>query len=500
MTKPFVLRIRWLSILIIGLFVLESCKSGTPQPSSSENSDKSSLQQSFITVTPNQVSTQPMIEATLNTPTSSMPAHSLFGIEISGLNDIEPVYQSGAHLVRINALLWNQVESQEGIRDWSVVADLEDELKAASEHGLKEILIVRGTPTWAQEVPGSFCGPVKPEKLNSFASFVAEAVTRYSSPPYNVVYWEMGNEPDVDPALVPPDMVFGCWGDPTDPFYGGEYYAEMLKLVYPKIKGANPSAQVLVGGLLLNCDPLNPPETQNGSDSSSDCTSSKFLEGILKNGGGKSFDGVSFHAYDYYYETYGHYGNSNWNSTWMTNGPVMSSKVSYLQNLLGDYGYGDRYLMNTEVALLCGSTGNEPFCKDANFANTKAIYLVQSYATATAKGLGANIWYSLHGWRGSELVNKKSQPNTAFQAFQFAVSHLDGAVFEREITEYPGLKGYMFTHDGLQTWLLWAQDDGSHSVSLPDVPKAAFDVTGEALSPDQQITITLAPVYIDWNP
>jgi hypothetical protein len=137
---------------------------------------------------------------------------------------------------------------------------------------------------------------------------------------------------------------------------------------------------------------------------------------------------------------------------------------------------------------------------EADFADTKAIYLVQSYATAIAKGLGANIWYSLRGWRGSELVNKKSQPNTAFQAFQFAVSHLDGAVFEREITEYLGLKGYLFNHDGLQTWLLWAKDDSSHSISLPDVPKAAFNVAGEPLSSDQQITITLAPVYIDWNP
>ncbi len=502
LSKRSVSKSGWLSILAFALLllVLEGCRSGTHQSPLSSESGENPSSQSPITLTPNPASSQPVITATLNTPASPMLPFSPFGIEIADVNDIEPVFQSGAQLVRINALLWSQVESQEGVRDWSAVTSLEDELKIASEQGLRVILIVRGTPTWAQKVSGSYCGPITPEKLSAFTNFMAEAVTRYSPPPYNVGYWELGNEPDVDPALVPPDMVFGCWGEPADPYYGGEYYSEMLKSVYPQIKTSNPAAQVLIGGLLLNCDPLNPPETQAGSGSFSDCTSSKFLEGILKNDGGDYFDGVSFHAYDYYYETYGHYGNTNWDASWKTSGPVVVAKINYLHNLLDDYGYQEKYLMNTEVALLCGKTGSEQFCNEADFTNTKAIYLVQSYATALAEGLSANIWYSLRGWRGSGLVNKKYQPNIAYQAFQFSAAHLDGAAFEREISEYPSLKGYAFNHDGVQTWLLWALDDRVHSISLPDRPDAVFDMAGEPLSPDQQISITLAPVYIDWNP
>ena len=45
-------------------------------------------------------------------------------------------------------------------------------------------------------------------------------------------------------------MMFGCWDDPEDAYYGGEYYAEMLKVVYPVIKEADPEAKVLFGGLL----------------------------------------------------------------------------------------------------------------------------------------------------------------------------------------------------------------------------------------------------------
>ena len=39
----------------------------------------------------------------------------------------------------------------------------------------------------------------------------------------------------------------------NDPYYGGGYYAEMLKIVYPQIKAADPEAQILIGGLLLFC-------------------------------------------------------------------------------------------------------------------------------------------------------------------------------------------------------------------------------------------------------
>ena len=160
-----------------------------------------------------------------------------------------------------------------------------------------------------------------------------EAVTRYSKPPYNVKYWELGNEPDVDPANMPPNAVYGCWGNINDPYYGGGYYAELLKAIYPRIKVADPDAQVLIGGLLLDCDPTNPPIDAN-TGLPRNCTPSRFLEGILLNGGGEFFDSVSFHAYDYYGSNLGEYSNANWHSSWNTTGPVLTAKVNYLRKLL----------------------------------------------------------------------------------------------------------------------------------------------------------------------
>ncbi len=88
-----------------------------------------------------------------------------------------------------------------------------------------------------------------------FAAFLSEVVKRYSQPPYNVRYWEIGNEPDTP---IGPDSGFGCWGVNGDPYFGGGAYGNMLKAVYPAIKAANPQVQVLNGSLLLD-RPNTPP-------------------------------------------------------------------------------------------------------------------------------------------------------------------------------------------------------------------------------------------------
>ena len=80
----------------------------------------------------------------------------------------------------------------------------------------------------------------------------------------------------------------------------------MLKVAYPQIKAADPQAQVLVGGLLLDCDPR---PGAGCSLTAQNAIPPKFLEGILRNNGGPYFDGVSFHAYDFY-DWVGYFGTS----------------------------------------------------------------------------------------------------------------------------------------------------------------------------------------------
>ncbi len=128
------------------------------------------------------------------------------GIEIRTTGGLPTVGLANVQWIRVNGLLWHEVEAQEGVRDWSLASELEEKLQAISAQNQEVILIIRGTPEWAQAFPGSFCGPISNEKLAAFASFVSEAVARYSQPPYNVKYWELGNEPDVDPAILRPQI------------------------------------------------------------------------------------------------------------------------------------------------------------------------------------------------------------------------------------------------------------------------------------------------------
>ncbi len=325
-------------------------------------------------------------------------------------------------------------------------------------------------------------------------------VSRYSQPPYNIKYWEIGNEPDVDPSLVGGHSGFGCWGDPNDPYFGGEYYAEMLKASYGQIKKADPQAQVLVGGLLLDCDPNHPPETSKDSGEYRDCSSARFLEGILKNGGGDYFDGVSFHAYDYYSNQLGKYGNTNWHSAWNETGPVLVNKVKYIRNLLSRYGQANKFLVNTEVALICGRDGSEAPCQSEDFELTKAYYIAEANAAALAQSLQANIWYSLTGWRASGLVDKSRQPNLAYQADKFSAAQLKDASFVAELQDFPGVKGFEFERNGTKLWILWSLDGENHSIKLPSTPDHLFDLFGETLAVSPDLTITSAPVYLEWKP
>jgi hypothetical protein len=265
-------------------------------------------------------------------PSPAQGRPSVFGVEINR-GHVAAVAaraeEARVSWVRYNSILWPEVEGSRGARDWSKLKGVEEELRTLSARGMTPMVIVRGTPGWAQKVPGSTCGPINADALGAFADFMRELVARYSAPPYNVKYWELGNEPDVDPGLVPGNSPFGCWGDESDPYYGGGYYAEMLKQVYPAVKRADRNAQVVLGGVLLDCDPTNPPAGKS-------CKPSLFLEGILRNGGANAFDIVSYHAYSYWNAA--QTDNDLEQSSWRHRGGALLGKLDFIRSVLARFG------------------------------------------------------------------------------------------------------------------------------------------------------------------
>ena len=436
------------------------------------------------------------------------PSQSVFAMEVSGAPtaSMEEFKASGASWIRHNGLKWSKVEPTEGTRDWSVLADLEQALIETSHSGVETILIVRSTPTWAQKLPGIYCGPILEEKFASFGQFMYDVVARYSQPPYNVKYWEIWNEPDAPYSLEQPNSPYGCWGDNNDAYYGGGYYALMLQAVYPMIKAADPDAQVLIGGLLLDCDPR--PGSNYCTEYGHDKRSPKFLEGILLNNGQNYFDGISFHAYDYFYypdPQVGHYSNVLWGSSWDTTGPVSLTKADFLLSVLAEYNVTGKFLMNTESALICGDSLASPGgagCESdptSPFEQTKAMYVTISNAAAMTIDLRANVWFTLWGWRNSGLLNPDGTSRPAFTAYQFGRDELSDAVFQRQVDDYLGVRIYEYWHHDHYIWLVWSMDGAAHSITLPFTPLETYDHLGTVLPNNSFQTITVAPLFFEWK-
>ena len=384
---------RKITLCCLNLFlVLSGCQSQSDEPSTFPESSTSLIPtqpqatQGVDTPLPSPTVLQPVAPTT--SPTAIPPGEPVLGVHVNNFATLDQVNlfpQPELLWTRFDRLNWDLIEPERTdppTYDWSQVD--EASLANAGSSGIQIIGIVLFTPGWAQKYPPSACGPVADEALDEFGQFMNALVSRYSQPPYNVHYWELGNEPDVDRTLVDPHSGFGCWGDSNDPFYGGGFYADMLKAVYPQIKAADPESQVLIGGLLLDCDPVNPPPQPSGGQK--DCRPANFLEGILQNGGGDYFDGISYHSYDFYMNEFGKYANGNWHSSWDTSGPVLIPKTRFLRGVLESYGHTDKLLLNTELALVCGRDGSEPECQTEEYQLTKAYYLALSAATGLAEG------------------------------------------------------------------------------------------------------------------
>jgi|GEM_PF-1583270 len=150
---------------------------------------------------------------------------------------------SAAHagMIRID-FSWNVVQPLEAPApiDWS---QQDVSVQAAQRHGLAILAVIYGVPPWASSDPAgpndssaSIYPPTSPAGYNAWQSFLAAAIARYS--PY-IKYWE------IFPESETPQQWLGTSAD----------YAKLFSLAYTTIKAADPSMQVLIGGMTQNNQP-----------------------------------------------------------------------------------------------------------------------------------------------------------------------------------------------------------------------------------------------------
>jgi hypothetical protein len=380
-----------------------------------------------------------------------LPGLTIFGAQIeefSSARGLTEARELGMTWMRRGVFRWRLVQAEEnGPYDWSAFEGLERELEVASQHGVTPIIIMSGAPRWATTFP-SDCAPIKPEYRDDFARFAVAMVARYSVPPYNVKFWEIGNEPDVDPGLAPIDSGFGCWGDVNDSeFYGGESYGELLRVAYPAIKAADPQAQVLFGGLLLNTP-----------GSSSDRGSpERFFRGALeamKDDPELSFDILSFHAYRFAFSS----------SAFDSLGGFLLGKSEFLRRELALYGRTPPPMINTETALLCVRPDEE--CRERQAAFTARIYI-----ETHIDGLLGSLWYLIDNdhFYNSALINPITrEPRPAYRTYRATVEMIGRAQYLGKLAgQARAVQGYRFSRGAQTLVVVWSDQNTTASVPIP---------------------------------
>ena len=164
--------------------------------------------------------------------------------------DLERMRKAGIESVRIG-IPWSNVERDRDTYDWSAVDHL---VRLISSEGLNAFPTLSGTPEWAArrdgyECDGFDCIPFAPASIETrfaFARFAGAAVERYGQ---DGAFWEAN--PDLDAR---PIGAWQIWNEQnSQSFYMPDAdpiaYAEVVKRAAAAIHGADPDADVVLGGM-----------------------------------------------------------------------------------------------------------------------------------------------------------------------------------------------------------------------------------------------------------
>jgi hypothetical protein len=210
--------------------------------------------------------------------------------------DVRAAADSGTEHVKLT-LRWNAVEPRPGVFNWARYDEL---IGGFASRGIQVLPMFFGSPRWAASAGNK--PPTSSEAQEGWKSFVTQAVNRYGpggtywrSPlgyakdhpgkaPQEVKAWQVWNEPNLQHYFAT-DTGKGV-ADSKDRHRRIRTYANLLEITSDAIKQGDPSAAVVLGGLVGNGRP------------SGSMNASKFLDKLYKKDGVKqSFDAAAIHPY-----------------------------------------------------------------------------------------------------------------------------------------------------------------------------------------------------------
>jgi hypothetical protein len=186
---------------------------------------------------------------------------------------LDQLAATGAKWARFQ-LIWSNVQNRDATTyTWRFYDDLVNGLVA---RGIRPLAVLGTTPTWARPA-GCRVETCEPASAGKFATFARKAAERYAA--MGLHDWEIWNEPNAAQFYKPVP--------------NASRYAALLRAASPAIKGADPSATVITGGLAPT------DEVRDGSGRATKLAPLDFLGQVYAAGAGPSFDAVGWHPYTF---------------------------------------------------------------------------------------------------------------------------------------------------------------------------------------------------------
>ncbi len=196
-------------------------------------------------------------------PCSRAEDDSFFGVQThfgqyrSGVDELLDLIKAGGIGWIRDEVYWSEIEKEKGVFRFPAAYD--NYLRAAQARGIRVLLILDfGNSLYSSSEKG---GPSTKAEHEAFARYCREIIKRYK--PVGVRHYEIWNEPNASTF----------WRPSPNP----EDYAKLLETAYKVCKEADPGATV------IGC-------STSGTDLD-------FIRRVVRAGGGRFMDAVSFHPY-----------------------------------------------------------------------------------------------------------------------------------------------------------------------------------------------------------
>jgi hypothetical protein len=244
--------------------------------------------------------------AVLASSAAALPA-SFWGVvpqSIPTEEQFQRLSRGGVRSVRI-PILWGAVQQRRGGPiDWSGIDEI---VKRTSVAGLRVLPFVTGAPTWAvpqatlhesgNTVRSPAHLPASGAAAAAWSNLLTQSVLRYGP---NGTYW--AENPQVPKR---PIREWQIWNEQNFVYFVAKpnpaEYAKLVKLSAAALKGADPGAKVILGGMFAR--PKNSKHPGKKSASRRNYFAADFLEQMYRSPGVRTkFQGVALHPYTYYFQ------------------------------------------------------------------------------------------------------------------------------------------------------------------------------------------------------